>query len=261
MRQEIERDRYGRPLIIPKTGGKPVAYTRATTIANSLDDPAALTAWKMRMAAIGLTVRSDLLLAISAAQEDKMAINRYIEDAMEVAGASRAATIGTALHSFAEKIDLGQDFGPIPDEWAADLVAYQKATEQLNKIFIEQFCVLDKFKIAGTPDRVVEYKGERFIADIKTGRIDHPNNIAIQLAIYANGSPYNIATGRRGSWGDVNKDKAIIIHLPAGTGLCKLVWVDIAEGWKGVQFAMKVRQWRDKKGLATPFQEQETISG
>lgn len=261
MRVEIDRDRYGRPLVVPKTGGKPVAYTRATTIANSLDDPAALTAWKMRMAAIGLTVRSDLLLAISAAQEDKMAINRYIEDAMEVAGASRAATIGTALHSFAEKLDLGQDIGPIPDEWAADLVAYQKATEQLNKIFIEQFCVLDKYKIAGTPDRVVEYKGERFIADIKTGRIDHPNNIAIQLAIYANGSPYDIDTGRRNSWGDVNKDKAIIIHLPAGTGLCKLVWIDIAEGWKGVQFAMKVRQWRDKKGLATPFPEQETISG
>jgi hypothetical protein len=261
MRVEIDRDRYGRPLVVPKTGGKPVAYTRATTIANSLDDPAALTAWKMRMAAIGLTVRSDLLLAISAAQEDKMAINRYIEDAMEVAGASRAATIGTALHSFAEKLDLGQDIGPIPDEWAADLVAYQKATEQLNKIFIEQFCVLDKYKIAGTPDRVVEYKGERFIADIKTGRIDHPNNIAIQLAIYANGSPYDIATGRRNSWGNVNKDKAIIIHLPAGTGLCKLVWIDIAEGWKGVQFAMKVRQWRDKKGLATPFPEQETISG
>lgn len=261
MRVEIDRDRYGRPLVVPKAGGKPVAYTRATTIANSLDDPSALTAWKMRMAAIGLTVRSDLLLAISAAQEDKMAINKYIEDAMEVAGASRAATIGTALHSFAEKLDLGQDIGPIPDEWAADLVAYQKATEQLNKIFIEQFCVLDKYKIAGTPDRVVEYKGERFIADIKTGRIDHPNNIAIQLAIYANGSPYDVATGRRGSWGDVNKDKAIIIHLPAGTGLCKLVWIDIAEGWKGVQFAMKVREWRDKKGLATPFQEQETISG
>ena len=261
MRVEIDRDRYGRPLVVPKAGGKPVAYTRATTIANSLDDPSALTAWKMRMAAIGLTVRSDLLLAISAAQEDKMAINKYIEDAMEVAGASRAATIGTALHSFAEKLDLGQDIGPIPDEWAADLVAYQKATEQLNKIFIEQFCVLDKYKIAGTPDRLVEYKGERFIADIKTGRIDHPNNIAIQLAIYAHGSPYDIATGRRGSWGEVNKDKAIIIHLPAGTGLCKLVWIDIAEGWKGVQFAMKVREWRDKKGLATPFPEQETISG
>jgi hypothetical protein len=261
MRQEIDRDRYGRPLVVPNKGGKPVAYTRATTIANSLDDAAALTAWKMRMAAIGLTVRKDLLLAINAAQDDKMAINKYIEDAMEVAGASKAATIGTALHSYAERLDLGQDIGLVPDEWAGDILAYEKTTKQLNKIFIEQFCVLDKYKIAGTPDRIVEYKGERFIADIKTGRIDHPNNIAIQLAIYAHGSPYDIATGRRGTWGEINKKKAIIIHLPAGTGLCKLVWLDIAEGYKGLQFAMKVRQWRDKKGLATPFEEQETISG
>jgi hypothetical protein len=260
MRQEIDRDRYGRPLVRPAKGGKAVAYTRATTIANSLDDAAALTAWKMRMAAIGLSIRSDLLLAINAAQDDKMAINRYIEDAMEVAGASKAATIGTALHTFAERLDLGQEVN-VPSEWAGDIRAYEAATKQLNKIFIEQFCVLDKYKIAGTPDRIVEYKGERFIADIKTGRIDHPNNIAIQLAIYAHGSPYDIATGRRGSWGDVNQEKAIIIHLPAGTGLCKLVWIDIAEGWKGLQFAMKVRQWRDKKGLVIPFEEQETISG
>jgi len=256
MRVEIERDRYGRPLVKPPKGGKPVAYTRATTIANSLDDPAALTAWKMRMAAIGLSVRSDLLLAINAAQDDKMAINRYIEDAMEVAGASRAATIGTALHTYAEKLDLGQELGPIPDEWAGDIRAYESATKKLNKIYIEQFCVLDKYKIAGTPDRLVEYNGELFIADIKTGRIDHPNNIAIQLAIYAYGSPYDVATGSRGSWGNVNQEKAIIIHLPAGTGLCKLVWIDIAEGWKGLQFAMKVRQWRDKKGLITPIPEQ-----
>jgi len=256
MRVEIERDRYGRPLVKPPKGGKPVAYTRATTIANSLDDPAALTAWKMQMAAIGLSVRSDLLLAINAAQDDKMAINKYIEDAMEVAGASRAATIGTALHTYAEKLDLGQELGPIPDEWAGDIRAYESATKKLNKIYIEQFCVLDKYKIAGTPDRLVEYNGELFIADIKTGRIDHPNNIAIQLAIYAYGSPYDIATGSRGSWGNVNQEKAIIIHLPAGTGLCKLVWIDIAEGWKGLQFAMKVRQWRDKKGLITPIPEQ-----
>jgi hypothetical protein len=252
---EIQRDRYGRPLIIPPVGNKPVAYTRATTIANSLDDASALTAWKMRMAAIGLTVRSDLLLAINAAQDDKMAINRYIEDAMEVAGASKAATIGTALHAFTEKIDLGQDLGPVPNQWAGDLIAYQNATKKLNNIFIEQFSVLDKYKVAGTPDRVVEYNGERFIADIKTGRIDHPNNIAIQLAIYANGLPYDVATATRGTWGEVNKDKAIIIHLPAGTGMCKLVWIDIAEGWRGLQFAIKVRKWRDKKGLATPFPE------
>jgi len=251
---EIDRDRYGRPLIIPPTGGKAIAYTRATTIANSLDDASALTAWKMRMAAIGLTTRPDILLSITAAQDDKMAVNSLIEDAMEVAGANKAANIGTAIHSFAERLDLGQDLGIVPPQWAPDIKAYEEATKILNNKFIEQFCVLDKFKIAGTPDRIVEYNGELFVADIKTGRVDHPNNIAIQLAIYANGLPYDSATATRGTWGEVNKDKAIIIHLPAGTGTCKLMWIDIKEGFKGLQFSMKVRKWRDQKGLATPFE-------
>jgi len=253
---EIDRDRYGRPLVVPPKGGKAIAYTRATTIANSLDDASALVAWKMRMAAIGLTTRPDILLSISAAQEDKMAVNSLIEDAMQVAGANKAANIGTALHSFAERLDLGQDLGVISDEWVSDIKAYEHATKILSNKFIEQFSVLDKYKIAGTPDRVVEYKGELFIADIKTGRIDHPNNIAIQLAIYANGLPYDSATATRGTWGKVNKDKAIIIHLPAGTGTCKLMWIDIKEGFKGLQLAMKARQWRDQKGLSNPFEQE-----
>jgi hypothetical protein len=185
-----------------------------------------------------------------------MAVNSLIEDAMQVAGANKAANIGTAIHSFAERLDLGQDLGVVPDEWAPDIKAYEHATKILSNKFIEQFSVLDKYKIAGTPDRVVEYKGELFIADIKTGRVDHPNNIAIQLAIYANGLPYDAATATRGTWGDVNKDKAIIIHLPAGTGTCKLMWVNINEGFKGLQFAMKARQWRDQKGLSYPFEQE-----
>lgn len=255
-RLEIERDRYGRPLVVPPKGGKAIAYTRATTIANSLDDASALVAWKMRMAAIGLTTRPDILLSISAAQDDKLAVNSLIEDAMQVAGANKAANIGTAIHSFAERLDLGLELGVIPQEYVADIKAYEQTTKILNNKFIEQFSVLDKYKIAGTPDRVVEYNGELFIADIKTGRIDHPNNISIQLAIYANGLPYDSATATRGTWGEVNKEKAIIIHLPAGSGKCKLVWIDIKEGFKGLQFAMKARQWRDQKGLAYPFEQE-----
>ena len=208
----------------------------------------------MRMAAIGLTTRPDILLSITAAQEDKMAVNSLIEDAMQVAGANKAANIGTAIHSFAEQLDLGHDLGVVPPEWMPDVKAYEHATKILNNKFIEQFSVFDKYKIAGTPDRVVEYNGELFIADIKTGRIDHPSNIAIQLAIYANGLPYDTATASRGTWGEVNKDKAIIIHLPAGTGTCTLVWIDIKEGFKGLQLAMKARKWRDQKGLTTTFE-------
>jgi hypothetical protein len=251
---DIDRDRYGRPMVVPPKSKKAIAYTRATTISNSLDDASALVAWKMRMAAMGLSTRPDLLLAITAAGDDKLAINGYIEEAMEVAGASKAANIGTAIHAFTERLDLGQELGAVPEQYLPDIEAYAQTTSILSNLFIEQFSVLDKYKIAGTPDRIVEYKGERFIADLKTGRIDHPHNIAMQLAIYANGLPYFPDTATRGTWGDINKEKAIIIHLPAGTGNCKLVFVDIKEGWKGVEFAMKVRKWRDQKGLATPFE-------
>ena len=78
-------------MVVPPKGKEKVPYTRATTIANSLDDASALVAWKMRMAAVGLTSRPDLLAAITEAGEDKGLINAYIEEAMDTAGASKAA--------------------------------------------------------------------------------------------------------------------------------------------------------------------------
>ena len=251
----IDRDRYGRPLVVPPEGGKPVPYTRTTTVAGSLDDGAGLVAWKLRMAAAGLTLRPDLLLAASAAREDKLEMNKLIEDAMEAAGATRAATIGTAIHALTEKLDRGEDIGVIPADYIADLEAYKYATRNFTNVNIEQFCVLDYYKIAGTPDRIVEFEGEKFISDLKTGSIDHPGKIAIQLAVYAHGLPYDPATATRGSWGGVNQEKGIIVHLPAGSGKCTLHFVDIAKGWEGLQLAMQVRSWQSVKGLTEKIEE------
>lgn len=254
---EVPRDRYGRPMVVPPKGGKPVPYTRTTTVAGSLDDGTALVAWKLRMAAAGLSMRPDLLLAVAAAREDKLAMDALVEDSINAAGGSTAATIGTAVHALTEKLDRGQDLGIIPQDYVADIQAYAEATKHFENVNIEQFCVLDKYKIAGTPDRVVRYKGELFISDLKTGSISYPGKIAMQLAVYANGLPYDPATATRGSWGDVNTERGIIVHLPAGSGKCELHFVDIKEGWKGIQLAMKVRSWRDTKKLTTPIKENE----
>jgi len=253
---EVPRDRYGRPMVVPVKGGKPVPYTRTTTVAGSLDDGTALVAWKLRMAAIGLTQRPDLLLAATAAREDKLALNKLIEDAMEAAGATRQATIGTAIHALTEKIDRDEEVGVVPDEYLPDLKAYAEATAAFENVFIEQFCVLDKYKIAGTPDRVVRYKGELFISDLKTGSISHPGKIAMQLAVYAHGLPYDPATATRSTWGDVNQEKGIIVHLPAGSGKCELHFVDIAKGWKGIQLADKVRTWQKAKDLTERIEDE-----
>ena len=252
---EITRDRYGRPMVVPPKGGKAVPYTRTTTVAGSLDDGTALVAWKLRMAAAGLTLRPDLLLAASANRENKLEMDKLVEDAMVAAGATAQANIGTALHTLTEKYDRGEDLGVIPEEYVADIQAYADATKKFKNVFIEQFCVLDKYKIAGTPDRIVEYNGELYISDLKTGSISYPNKIAMQLAVYAHGLPYDPATATRGSWGGVNQEKGIIVHLPAGSGKCELHFVDIAQGWKGIELAMKVRTFRDtKKSLVTPIQ-------
>lgn len=34
----VRRDRWGRYLVVPPDGGKPVGYTRATTVAKALDE-------------------------------------------------------------------------------------------------------------------------------------------------------------------------------------------------------------------------------
>ena len=53
------RDQWGRLIVVPPGGGKPVGYTRVTTIAKATDD-GGLATWKAAMACAGLHLRGDL---------------------------------------------------------------------------------------------------------------------------------------------------------------------------------------------------------
>ena len=46
--KHVQRDRWGRPLITPPRGGKPVPYTRCTTYVDVLESTWNLMAWKQR---------------------------------------------------------------------------------------------------------------------------------------------------------------------------------------------------------------------
>ena len=247
--EKVPRDRWGRPLITPPGGGKPVGYTRCTTFAGVLEDQYNLTAWKQRMTAIGVASRPDLILSVNAHRDDKDALNGYVRDAMDAAKAGAAASIGTSLHKLTEYIDRGQPLPPVPDEYAADLLAYREAMTRLDILGIERFTVLDDLRIGGTHDRTVGYDGGRYIFDLKTGSIDWGAlKIAIQLAIYAHSDLYDINTGERAPL-DVDQDRAIVGHLPAGQGRMTLHWVDISAGWEAVQTVLDVKRWRARKNL------------
>ena len=259
---EIGRDRYGRPLVIPPAGGKPIAYTRCTTYIDVIEDKFNLQKWMQRQVAVGLSLRPDLALSVMANRDNKTELDRICTAAREAAGSSAAATTGTTVHGLTELIDRGL---PVPDHLPPAIVAslekYQEATAALKATHIEQFTVQDPLQIGGTPDRIVAVDGEpgRFIADIKTGSIEWGAfKIAMQMAVYARSKVYDIATGDRSDHG-ADITKALIIHLPAVTdpaeARCDLHWIDIETGWQGVLVARDVRRERKHSfnQLTTPF--------
>lgn len=254
---EIERDRWGRPLVIPPTGGKKVGYTRCTTFVGSIEDTYKLGQWLQRHAIRGTALNDDIIAAVRDTDpDDKASLDRLAEEAKERSGAGDAARLGTYLHAVTEASDRGLDPAEVdrpwlstgelaPDFYAADLAAYVEATEEMAAVAIEQFTVNDPLKVGGTPDRVVNFQGKRYIADLKTGSIEWGGlKIAAQLALYARSRPYDIATGERQDFHGAEIDRGIVIHLPVGTGTCTLYWVDLAVGWEVVQLCRRVRERR-----------------
>lgn len=235
----------------PGRGTKRVAYRRTTTFVGCLDDQTGLTKWKARQVAYGMGQRKDLVLAAAAADpSDKKLLGELAEKATEHAMSSAGATTGTALHTFTERLDRGQQLGHVPDPYPADLDAYKKATETIEWLGIECFRVHDDWKIAGTADRIGRNQyGRLQVYDIKTGSIDYPHKMAMQLAMYARMTPYDIGTDTRGTPEGVDLNTGIIIHLPAGQGECHLYEIDIMKGWGACLLAKKVWDWRAVKDL------------
>jgi hypothetical protein len=252
---DIPRDRYGRPMIMPITGKTRLPYQRTTTFTGCLDDMTGLMKWKSRLVAYGMGQRADLVLAAAAANHaDKTKLHGIAEKALEAASAGSAADIGTALHSFTERVDRGEPLGEIPEQFKADIDAYRTATERIEYLGIETFRVHDEFQVAGTADRIGRLHGRPTIMDIKTGSIDYPHKMAMQLAMYARSVPYDIATDKRGQDPEpVDLNYGVIIHLPAGQGTCTLHEIDIAKGWGACLIARQVWSWRSTKNLTQPI--------
>lgn len=254
----LPRDRWGRPFIVPPEGGKAVPYTRCTTYVGALEDTYNLEKWKMRQVAIGLAERPDLVLAAAAHREDKDRLNKTCDAAVEAAKSSAAANVGTALHALVDQYDQGTlDLARVPAAYRPDIEAYAKATAKLKVIGIECFGVVDSHRIGGTWDRVYQLPDGRYvIGDTKTGSVEYGmGKIAMQLAVYSRATPY-APEGIRGMpnpAAGIDQATALVVHLPAGTGTCELLSVDIAAGWEAVGLAGHVRAWRARKDLSRPY--------
>lgn len=245
--------------------GRRVPYMRVTTLAGTLEDTYNLGRWQQRMVATGLSLREDLLLATAAHREDKERLNAICEQAIEAAKGTAAATTGTALHTLSDAYDRGElDLATVPGTHRRDIEAFAKVTAPLTVKGIEVFGVLDAYQVAGTADRIYEYpkgSGKLFIGDTKTGSVDWgAGKIAMQLALYAHMTRYDLATDQRDPHAlDVSRDLAIVVHLPAGTGQAELLWVDIHRAWDAVKLARDVRAWRKQDKWLLPWLHEDPL--
>lgn len=290
-KSELPRDRWSRPLITPPADGpfnpgEPVPYTRTTTFAGTLDDTTMLTKWKMRNVAIGVARSKALQMGALAADPNdksgKRTLDEIADNAISAASGGDAATTGTALHSFTERIERGEDLGFVPEEYLPDLAAYRTilADNGITTVAVEGFCVFDPLQIGGTYDRILRLPaglkapdgqdlgalGLDVIGDVKTGGIDFAmGKIAIQLGTYANSLDYDHRDGSRRPLGQhnllpgvesrpVSRDWGIVIHLPAGAGQASLHWVELKTPFLALQLAHEVREYRKRaRDLSSRF--------
>lgn len=254
-----KRDRYGRYLLPDLGNGKERPWTRATTWAKSCADTTALAKWQQRMVAKGIANRSDLYALASATDvEDRKTFDQLCQDAMEAAGSATGRNQGTALHSFTERVDRGEQVD-VPAQWRDDVNAYQQAMTRsgltVRPEWIERITVVRDLGVAGTFDRVVlRPNGQPVVFDLKTGqKLDYSwGEISIQLALYANADAiWNDHTGEYEPMPDnIDRQHAIVAHLPVGQSRCDLYELDIAAGWEMAQVCGTVRTWRTRRDLA-----------
>lgn len=205
---KVPRDGRDKPVVVPETGGKPIALTRVTTFIDCIEDKEGLAKWKRRSAVIGFLAKPGLLEAARDCDpetpEGKRKLDALVESAVDASGANEKREKGTYLHELTEFVDAGL---PLPDgisgEDLEDMMAYMAATVNLTFRRREEFVVCSELGVGGTPDGVADYDGPgpdgkpfkaTIITDLKTGSMEYGGiKMPAQLSIYSRSKLYDPA--------------------------------------------------------------------
>lgn len=229
---EARYGRWGRYKLTHPVTGRTVEWTRATTFAKSISDTYTLSQWAQRNVLVGATLRPDIVAAAHGkdVSKDREQLNTWTEELQQAAGSKVAANLGTAVHSFTERVDrrwkdrwdvYRED---VPDEFKPHVRAYIMLLEEygLEPVphMIEFSTGVLQYEVMGTSDncyRATKHlvlkmprgevrlsPGEHVIGDKKTGKdLDYGwQEICIQLALYAQG----VNTQGIFNWADLTWD-------------------------------------------------------
>lgn len=263
-RPEPKRDRYGRYLLPPPGQTGHQSWQRATTLIKYASDTYHLDLWKQRSVAKGVASKPALaaLAATLDVKRDKDRLNKLVSQALEAAGATAAADLGTALHAMAETMDETGSMDGIPELYRPRMLEYNAALRAkgitIIPDMIERITVSERWGTAGTLDRCYRLAdGSNVIGDLKTGStLDFGfKEIEAQLAIYEDGvNTAGVWTGT--DWDRslrVRQDIGLVVHLPSDQpGVCNVYVANLENGRRLLAVCSAVREERKHK---SPLEE------
>lgn len=246
----------GRYALADPVTGEARTWQTASNYAYPLIDQFGLTIWRQRQLLIGLAQRPDLMAMLAAAVEpDNGKLDEVIKTAMEVAGVTRSANMGTAVHSALEAADLGLAW---PDMFNGHVAAYRQALAEqgLKVVACESKVINRSLGAAGKFDRILqEADGSYVIGDIKTaGNLDlGAHDHAVQLAVYATADYVQQGGNDWERMPPVRADYAVIVHVDRETGATAIYRVSLTVGRHGTNLAEEIRGWRKSGPVLLPY--------
>ena len=271
---EVKRDRWGRYVLPHPETGEEQPWVRVSTLSRAMADEYNLTGWKLRQVARGVALNEDLIAGTVAADpDDKKTLDGLVSKAMERAESSAGANLGTAVHSFTQRLDRGEALASLraPKSIEPHLIEYRATLNRhglaIVPELIERIVVVPELGVAGTFDRIVQQRPgyasscPLTMLDLKTGKsLEYGwGEIAIQQACYNHASWMWDATTRQ--WirmpppEVLDRDRGLILHLPVRLADGEpvrgdLYAVNTIEGWDAAKLGEQVRQFRNSsKGL------------
>jgi hypothetical protein len=245
-------------------------YARPSGFGKDLDDESALVLWKIDRAMDGVVSSPALSAKVAAKLGRKDGRKELRDEAILIGRGGESADMGTALHAMTHRLESEENYVAV-EPYAADLACYLANIDEAGLVseHIEVHLCSDTWRAAGTADRIYRatreltvpegppiLPGQLIMGDLKTGaKLDYSlPGYCVQLAIYVDSCFYDVATQERSPLPDnLRDDWGLLIHLPAGTATCTLLWCDLQVGRIGAKLVREVRAWRKRDDFTAAF--------
>lgn len=262
-------DRYNRYVLAAEGSDK--SYTRATTLSKTLEDTFNLEQWQTRTVAQGIGMRADLAARAAVTPvSNKRDWKEILDQAKVTAASASKANLGTAFHTLHEAVPGMSDeqYAALPHEMRVTYELYRREMARLGitEVLTEATVVNTAIGTAGKLDGLLQLADGRIVVgDRKSGRVvEYPHSPAMQMAIYSNADRIEMPGGwvdMRTAYPELDTTTGIVIHVTIGdetSAKVNVYDIDLIAGWYGALLAAKVRRWRNRKDLLTPFQPEYT---